>query len=322
MGTGQLERERGRSGLARWALAIGGLFVGLVSFEQPVHAQTAAALDATDASPRAGSAPRPVGCNTGRDATSTASDSVAAFDRFQCTLAEQDYAGALEILESVCGARDAACAFNRALVYHAWLERPEEGEGEHCQLARRNYLAFLDLDPYSEQRAAAAGALRELEQFCPLAPVALAPAPQLAAEGIPALGAERSRSAVAAAVRLEPAPARLEQPGLRITAGRTLLGVGSALAAAAALSWLRMARADADLLAQRQPDGSISRTQENEALDETRHVYQRWAWGLGIGASALLGTGALLLLIDQPAAPSWSGAIGPGFLGASYGTVF
>jgi len=317
MGTGQADRER--SGLARRALASVGLVAGLVSLEHPVYGQTALAIDS---SPRAGAAPTPVGCSAGRSATGTVGDSAAAFDRFQCTLAERDYAGALEILESACAARDAACAFNRALVYHTWLERPDEGESEHCQLARQSYLAFLDLDPYSEQRAAAAGALQELAQLCPLAPAAPVPSPQRAAEGIPALGAELSRSAAAAPVPLEPAPARFEQPGLRITAGRILLGVGSAAAAAAAISWLHMSRADADLMAQRQPDGSITRTHDNEALDETRQVYQRWTWGLGVGATALLGTGALLLLIDERAAASWTGAIGPGLVGASYGTVF
>ncbi|HEU4583210.1 MAG TPA: hypothetical protein VFS67_33350 [Polyangiaceae bacterium] len=284
------------------------MLVGGSRIEQPAYAQTEPTVA--------------TGCSGQLSASGSGDGAAGAFDRFQCTLERRDYAGALGILDAVCTERDAGCAFNRALVYHAWLEQPGEREREHCQLARRNYLVFLDLEPYSEQRAAAARALQELEQFCPRAPAALVEPAQLPPEGMPALRAAAPPRVLTSPESSAPGPAGVERTGLRATAGRILLGVGSAAAAAAAISWLRMARADADLVAQRQPGGGISRTPENESLDQTRHVYQRWAWGLGISASALLGTGALLLLFDEPAAPSWSGAIGPGFVAASYGAAF
>jgi hypothetical protein len=278
----------------------------------------------------------------GADANAQPEDVALLFTQYQCALAAQEYGRALSILDRVCaGPQSAACAFNRALVYHAWLETPGDREQEHCQLARKNYVEFLALNPYQEQNEEARGALAELDDFCaspapgtsaPAQPIAGAisviKAMDLAPESLPAATtsappgapAADARAADARAADARAADARAAE--LRRTLSWGLLGLGSAAAVAATVSWLHMLQADADLVEQRQPDGTIQRTVETRALDHARRDYQQMAWGLGAAAIPLLGLGALGLLLTPQAPSQLSGAIGPGLIEASYRGVF
>jgi hypothetical protein len=295
--------------------------------------------------PAARCAARPAA--TGDRATPAEADVATLFAEYQCWLGVAEFRAALEALERACaGSEDAACAFNRALVHHAWLEVPDERDGEHCQTARSNYASYLALEPYEEQSDAARSALDELAGFCE--PEAAAPSVEppvdpdvIAALGAQALGTATSlgdttparHDAPAASVSHDGnggaarAPLRRSPPERSLAEGRPrtlpwlLLGAGSASALATAVAWLNMARADADL-SRRTLAGVVYSSPETRALDASRRRYQSWVWGFGVSAVALLGAGTTLLLLDPALPPYLSVSVAPGLAVVGYDATF
>jgi tetratricopeptide (TPR) repeat protein len=222
-----------------------------------------------------------------------------AFELFKA----KRYAEALPLLERAqASSRDPRHLFNLATAHH-WLGQ--------CASARDYFERYLREAPTGPGAAEAGAALDELYQRCGRAPVAQAPAsaPVPPATATPTL-------IRGLRVRVEPPVRRPLEPASVAAADHalswSLIGVGVALGAASAASFVLMQRTEADV------EGRVRRapvdgwSPEARALMRNGDRYATLTAAFGVSAIACAGAGVSLRLLAPSRAESVSVSLDDG----------
>jgi len=194
----------------------------------------------------------------------------------------------------------AGCLLNLAMANHAL---------SNCEVASDYYERYLMADPYTDRLEEVMGALGELDacgssRWTPpgLPSAVESPSGSLPSDTIRPLSSAAVQpladpsGAPAPAVPLPSAP-HSPEPSHRVLAV-SLLGVGAAAGIAAAVFTLASQRKESEA-------GEFSTFGADDprarAIHDAGVHYNELAWGLGIGAVALLGAGTTLWILGNPA---------------------